>query len=120
MHDPMAPSPSVDVLIAEEEPHLWEVLRAVLEEKGYRCNVAANGPAAVARARQLPPLLVFLDLAKPGSDSLSVARQLRADPQTRHLHILRLSDRTDAKTRRQAQQAGCEMFMTKPLDGSVL
>jgi CheY-like chemotaxis protein len=119
MHDPIAHSP-VDVLIAEDDLNLRDVLLAVLEKKGYRCTVAATGREAVASARHSPPRLVFLDLTKPGSDSLFVARQLRADPHMRHTHIHCLSARSDAEARRQAQQAGCELLLTKPLDASAL
>jgi CheY-like chemotaxis protein len=120
MYNPVVHSPAVDVLIAEDDPKLRDVLRALLEQKGYRCTVAASGREAVACARQSPPRLALLDLTKPGSDSLFVARQLRADPQTRHTHIHCLSARSDAAARRQARQAGCESFLTKPLDADTL
>jgi CheY-like chemotaxis protein len=120
MHDSPVPSPSVDVLIAEDDPDLRDVLRLVLEQKGYRCTVAANGSEAVACAREAPPRLVLLDLTRPELDSLAVVRQLRADPQTRHMHIHCLSARNDTEARRQAEQAGCELFLTKPLDADTL
>jgi DNA-binding response OmpR family regulator len=114
------PSGRVDVLIAEDDAHMRFALRRLLEQKGYRCAEAANGRQAVDLALALPPQCVLLDLAIPELDGFSVARQLRSDPRTAGAHIHCVTGLVDAKTRERAHQAGCEQFLTKPLDPSQL
>jgi CheY-like chemotaxis protein len=110
----------VDVLIADdEEPVRWAV-RYLLEREGYTCAEAADGREAVELVRHRSPHCVLLDLAMSGLDGFAVARQLRAEPPTRPLHIHCLTSLTDPVTRRRASEAGCETILAKPVDAATL
>jgi CheY-like chemotaxis protein len=94
---------SVDILIA-----------------GYTIAEAADGIQAVNLARRHRPQCVFLDLGMPGKDGFTVARELRLDPRTRAAHIHCLTGRMDHAAREKARSAGCEMYLTKPVNTSEL
>ena len=106
----------VDVLIADDDPLVRTGVRQFLERAGYRCCEAEEGLQAVELARRQRPACVLLDLAMPVLDGLSVARLLRADPQTHGLHINCLTGLSAGSTREQASLAGCEAFLTKPIN----
>jgi CheY-like chemotaxis protein len=106
----------VDVLIADDEPHVRAVLRRLLEGEGYTCAEAEDGPQAVSLAQAAPPSCLLLDLRMPGLDGFAVARQLRADPGTRGIHIHCLTGLATDEARAEAGRAGCEQFLTKPVD----
>jgi CheY-like chemotaxis protein len=108
--------PAIDVLIAEDDLSVREALRCLLENEGYTCAVAENGREAVEIAHESPPRLVLLDLMMPELDGFGAARQLRRDPRTRDVHIHCLTSRTDRAARVQARRAGCEVYLTKPMD----
>src|SRR5947209_6028958 len=110
----------VDVLIAEDNPFTRKSLRGLLERQGYTCVEAEDGLRAVELALSAAPKCVLLDLVMPGLDGFAVARRLRADPRTRAAHIHCLTGLSDPAAREQARQAGCEAFLTKPLDMEVL
>jgi CheY-like chemotaxis protein len=116
MRTPDAPHSSLDVLIAEDDPGIREALCFLLEHEGYTCATAENGREAVEIAQQTPPRLVLLDLMMPEMDGFKAARQLRKDPRTRDVHIHCLTGRTDPAARLQAHRAGCEVYLTKPVD----
>jgi len=116
--EPLAPP--IDVLIAEDDPVMRRGLRLLLERQGCSCAEADNGRDAVDLARRSPPRCVLLDLTMPGLDGFAVAQQLRADSRTRATHIHCLTGRSDDATREQAHQAGVEVFLTKPVDATVL
>jgi CheY-like chemotaxis protein len=109
----------LDVLIAEPDVLVRQSLRALLEGQGYTCAEANNGQEAIALARQYPPRFVLLDLAVQES-GLAVARTLRADPLTRRTHIYGLTGQSDPEAQRQAQEAGCDRLLPKPVDVDVL
>jgi chemosensory pili system protein ChpA (sensor histidine kinase/response regulator) len=111
---------SVDVLIAEDDSLVRDCLRQLLEREGYTIAEAADGIEAVDLARRHRPRCVFLDLAMPGKDGFTVARELRLDPRTRSAHIHCVTGRLDSDAREQAQQAGCEMYFTKPVNPAEL
>lgn len=110
----------VDVLIAEDDPVMRRGLRLLFERQGYTCAEADNGREAVDMARRSPPRCVLLDLGMPVLDGFAVARQLRADARTRTAHIHCLTGRGDSATREEARRAGVEMFLTKPVDATML
>src|SRR5262245_16138225 len=112
--------PDLDVLIAEDDALTRSSLRLLLEHQGYTCAEAQNGREAVDLARRRPPRCVFLDVAMPVLDGLAVARSLRADPRTRGAHIHCLTGHTDPDLRARADQAGCDTFLTKPVDAERL
>jgi DNA-binding response OmpR family regulator len=109
----------IDILIAEDDASQREGLRQLLEQEGYRCAVAGDGRQAVALAQRRPPQYVLLDLRMPELDGFTVARQLRADPRTRGAAIHCLTGLTDEASRAEAQRAGCELFLTKPIDATT-
>ncbi len=111
---------SVDILIAEDDALMRRSLRGLLEDAGYRCTEAEDGPRAVALARSLLPRCAVLDLAMPGLDGFTVARRLREDPRTRGVHIHCLTGRTDPAARQQAHEAGFETYLIKPIDPAQL
>src|SRR5206468_8357202 len=95
-------------------------VRRLLERQGYRCTEAEEGLMALELVRRQKPQCVLLDLAMPTLDGLSVARLLRTDPLTHDVHINCLTGRVDGQTREQAHLAGCEAFLTKPVDATAL
>jgi CheY-like chemotaxis protein len=70
------------VLIVEDDLDIAETLAAVLEDRGYRVETAANGVAALARLHRSPrPELILLDLAMPLMDGREFRRAQLAEPE---------------------------------------
>jgi CheY-like chemotaxis protein len=105
----------VDILLAEDDVQVRRFLRHLLEQEGYSIAEAGDGPSAVDLARRHRPRCVLVDIGIPGMDGLAVTRALRRDPRTSGTHIHCLTGNTDAESREQAHQAGCEEFLTKPV-----
>src|SRR4051812_31054755 len=120
MRTPVPFAPPVDVLIAEDDAPIRSSLRFLLEKEGYTCAEAATGREAVELAQNSPPRCVLLDLGMPEMDGFAGARHLRADPRTRHPRTHCLTGSKDPGAQEQAQQAGCEMFLPKPVDPGAL
>ena len=111
---------AVDILIADDEAFQRQSLRFFLEQQGYHCAEAADGREAVELARRHRPRCVLIDLRMPGLDGFAVARRLRADPRTRETAIHCLTGLTGEAVRREALKAGCERFLTKPVEPTAL
>jgi len=120
MRSPETQAGPVDILIAEDHDLTRRSLRLLLEREGYTCAEAGNGKEAVELARLRSPRCVLLDLAIRVVDGITVARRLRADPQTSGIHIHCLTGHQDPAIRHEARQAGCELFLPKPVDIEAL
>ena len=113
-------APTVDVLIAEDDALTRQSLRLLLERQGYTCAEAADGMEAVGLAQRRLPRCVLLDLALPRMDGFAVVRPPRPAPRTSGVPIHCLTGHADQAYREQAREAGCETFLTKPVDTEAL
>jgi two-component system OmpR family response regulator len=71
--------PDACVLVVDDETNIVELLSVSLKFQGFEVYTAANGPAALDRAREVRPDAVILDVMMPGMDGFEVLRRLRAD-----------------------------------------
>jgi CheY-like chemotaxis protein len=106
------PAP-MTVLIVDDDPTILAVLRAALEDDGYRVLTAVNG-GALPLARQAQPDVVLLDIMMPGMDGVEVSTRLRADPATARIPIVAMSATTNLRTL--AGQMPIDDRLPKPFD----
>ncbi len=99
-----------DILIADDEEQIRELLAEVLTDVGYRVRVANDGESALAAVQEHTPALILLDNMMPGLTGLDVVRSLRAQGLDR-LPIIMMSAATSAK---RVIQAGATDFLSKP------
>src|SRR5215208_541246 len=81
------------ILIVEDEGDIAALIVHYLEKAGYAAEIAADGPRALASARERPPDLVILDLMLPGLNGLEVCKALRQNNRTAALPIIMLTAR---------------------------
>jgi DNA-binding response OmpR family regulator len=99
------------VLVVEDEPTIAASVAARLRAEGFRVDVAHDGPSAVARAADVEPDLVVLDVMLPGFDGLEVCRRLHA---RRPVPVLMLTARDAETDLLVGLGVGADDYMTKP------
>lgn len=106
------------LLVVDDEPVNIALILAVVENSGLDLCVltAADGQDAVARARVAAPDLVLMDLKMPVVDGWEATRRLKADPMTCGIPVIALTAQAMPGDREQALAAGCEDYVTKPID----
>jgi two-component system cell cycle response regulator DivK len=87
---------------------------------GFSVEEASNGAEAVVKAAARRPDLVMMDLWMPVLDGLAATVQLRTDPATAEVPIFAMSASPATPTPERAKEAGCDLFLPKPLDPDVL
>jgi two-component system cell cycle response regulator DivK len=102
------------ILLVEDFEDAREMYRDYLEFSGFRVETAADGHAAIVKARAHRPDLILMDLSLPGVDGWEATRQLKADPDTAHLTIVALSAHALPSDGARARAAGCDGFIAKP------
>jgi CheY-like chemotaxis protein len=103
------------ILAVEDEVRNAALLQAVLGPAGYRLVVVGSLAEARAWLADGRPDLVLLDIGLPDGSGLELARELRAESGTVGLPIVVASARVLAGDREAAEQAGCDVFLAKPL-----
>lgn len=99
------------ILIADDDPHIREVLEIALHRAGFRTIAAHHGANALQMAQQDAPDLVVLDIGLPEMDGLEVCRRLRA---VSDLPVLFLTARDDEVDRILGLELGADDYVTKP------
>ena len=104
----------MNVLIADDESSVVELVRVTLEDERVRVVAASDGVAALALAAEVEPRLVFLDVNMPGWSGLEVCRRLRADARFAVTPIVMLTAATSPDDIRRGLEAGATEYLTKP------
>lgn len=99
------------ILIADDDPHIREVLQFALEKAGFAVAVAAHGKEALNYARSHNVDCIVLDITMPEMDGLEVCRQLRKQSE---VPILFLSSRDEEIDRIIGLEIGGDDYVTKP------
>jgi PAS domain S-box-containing protein len=112
--------PDSTVLIVDDEPLVRETIAEMLMVHGYRPALANSGSEAIARAVELVPDLILLDVIMPDIDGFEVCRRLRADPLLAEVPIIMITALHDRASRLQGIEAGADDFISKPFDQAEL
>ncbi len=107
------------VLIVDDEPHIRESLRLVLEEE-YEVVVAAGADEALGQlhshdsSQHLLPNLILLDVAMPGIDGVELLKQLTSEYP--RVPVVMLTANNNARTAVKALKLGAVDYLNKPFD----
>ncbi len=99
------------ILIADDDPHIRQLLAFALTKAGLTPVEAEDGEAALAAVAAHAPDLVVLDINMPRMDGIEVCRRLRADSD---VPILFLSSRDDEIDRVLGIELGADDYVVKP------
>lgn len=109
-------SPLPTVMVVEDFEDNRFMMRRLLELSGYRVLEAVNGEEAVDLARRERPGLILMDLSLPQLDGLAATRQIRQHAELRNVPIVAVSAHDTADFHADALAAGCNDYVTKPID----
>src|SRR5678815_2571924 len=85
-----------------------------LQFQGFRVAEAVNGEEAVARATELLPAVIVMDLSLPVMDGWEATRRIKATTRTAHIRVIALTGHAEPAHAQKALQAGCDDFVAKP------
>ena len=84
--------------------------------KGLTCTPLSNAEDALQLLRTVTPRLILMDIQLPGMDGLELTRRLKADPATRAIRVIALTAYAMKGDDEKAFAAGCDGYITKPID----
>lgn len=108
------------ILIVDDYPDALDIWALYLRSTGYRVSTASDGAEALAQAEQLLPDLIVLDLELPRISGFDVARQLRANPDTRDIPLIAATGYSHSSQLDRAREAGFDQIVIKPCDPDAL
>lgn len=104
------------VLVVEDSEDVRELLAECVRSLGHEVHVAADGIEGVACFASVSPDIALLDVGLPGIDGYELARRIRAQPGGAAVHLVALTGYGGAEVKRDAERAGFNLQLTKPID----
>ncbi len=108
------------ILIVDDTPVNLKLTRILLINEGYKVITAASGEEALELLRSFHPALILADIQLPGIDGLELARRIRQNEATRDIAVVALTAFAMKGDEQRAVDAGCEGYITKPIDTRTL
>jgi len=108
------------ILIVDDNQANADLLSFLLRKKGYDIRVAGDAHEALEILRTFSPRLIMMDLQLPGMDGLALTRKLKADPATRGIIIVALTAYAMKGDDERARDAGCDAYVSKPINTRTL
>ena len=114
MHDKLT------ILYIEDNADNQRLVKRILEARGYGVLLSEDGPDGIALARELTPTLILVDINIPGLDGYETTTRLRGMEHLRNTPIVALTADSRIGTRERSLVAGCDGYITKPIDARLL
>ncbi len=108
--------PNSRILIVDDNLINLKLVSDLLQSSGYEISKAIDAEEALKAIRKAPPDLILMDVGLPGMDGLSFTRHLKADDSTKHIRIVALTAFAMKSDEREAFEAGCDGYISKPID----
>ena len=108
------------LLIVDDNPQNLKLARVVLMAEGYEVRTAGDAEEALRLLDDYGPRLILMDLQLPGMDGLELTRRLKADPARTHIIVVALTAYAMKGDQQKALNAGCDAYMSKPIDTDAL
>ena len=108
--------PNEPILVVDDNALNLKLARLLLSMEGYQVRTAETAAAAVTVLETFHPRMILMDVQLPGIDGLELTQWLRADSSFDDVIILAVTAFAMAADEQRAKEAGCDGFVSKPLD----
>lgn len=109
-------STAARVLIVDDNPTNLKLVAYLVRANGYEVDTAGDADAALAAIAAHKPRLILMDLQLPGIDGLELTRRLKSVPATSDIKIIAVTAYAMKGDQDKALEAGCDDYVTKPID----
>jgi CheY-like chemotaxis protein len=110
----------IRILVAEDNAVNRELLRELLEARGYEVFEACDGQEALHMIEQSRPELLLMDIGMPVLDGFGVIRKIRENPRIAMLPVVAVTAYAMRGDREKILNSGFDGYLSKPLNPSSL
>ena len=108
------------ILIVDDVQTDRELIGMVVSKAGYRAAYAADGNEAIAKAKDLKPALIFLDVVMPVQDGFKTCRDLKKNPETAAIPVVLVTSKSGDSDKFWGQKQGAVDHVAKPFTPDTL
>ncbi|MGH8751455.1 MAG: response regulator [Burkholderiales bacterium] len=104
------------ILVVDDSPTERHLLSDILTKGGYEVIVAENADEALAKAKQVKPDLVLMDVVMPGQNGFQATRALNKEEETKNIPVIIVTSKTQETDKIWGMRQGAKDYIVKPVD----
>ena len=112
--------PIKNILVVDDSATDRQYLTDLLAKNGYKVETAQNADEALAKARQLRPDLVLMDIVMPGQNGFQATRELSKNAATKHIPVIICSTKGQETDKVWGMRQGARDYIVKPISKADL
>jgi two-component system, cell cycle response regulator DivK len=112
--------PDTPILVIDDNILNLKLVDFLLSAQGYEVHKALNASEALSVLETVNPSLILMDLQLPGVDGFELTRKLKKNPKFSHIPIIAITAYAMKGDEEKALAAGCDGYITKPIDIKTL
>ena len=103
------------ILLVDDEPETINLLESIVKMGGHETLTVLESRNAIQAIEKFLPDIVLLDIMMPEISGITICELIKANANTRHIKVMIVSALSDDGTRKDASNAGADLFVTKPV-----
>lgn len=111
-----ADSEETRMLVVDDSAPVRKQLEIQLNLLHVRTDLAETAEQAMEMLKKRRYVCIFLDVVLPGADGYTVCKAVKKDPRLKHTPVIMLTSKSSPFDRVKAKLAGCNAYLTKPVD----
>lgn len=109
-------SQPAEILVVDDNAANLKLARVILQQEGHTVRTVIDAEEALVLLKSWRPALILMDIQLPGLDGLELTRRLKSEPEHRDTIIIALTAFAMPSDRERALAAGCDDYLSKPID----
>lgn len=105
-----------DILVIDDEPHIVELIKNILEFENYKVRFAYNGIEGIEQVKVKEPSLIILDIMMPEMDGYEFTEKLKTDDKYKDIPIVMLTAKGKTSDMQKGYLSGVEGYISKPFN----
>ncbi len=107
--------PQKKILVVDDEDGLRDLMKAMLSQRGYAVDTAADGEECLKKAGNAHPDIILLDVTMPKLNGWQTLSRLRNDPATGSIPVVMLTGRADTESLMKSEEQHVVDYFIKPI-----
>lgn len=108
------------ILIIDDSPTEVHVFRTILEKNGMNVSVATDGDEGIAKALEMKPDCILMDVVMPGKNGFQATRDLSRNPETASIPVIIITTKDQETDKIWGVRQGAKDYIVKPIDEADL
>jgi len=108
------------ILVVDDEPDLVKAIEIRLKAENYQVFTAFDGEEGLAKAREVLPNLIILDIMLPKINGFKICRLLKFDEKYKDIPVIMLTAKTEEEDKALGKETGANEYIAKPFDWKFL